>query len=79
MTESKPPKKEISPFQAMEMVWDVGIAIAVPTVAFGLGGRWLDKHFGTSPLFLIAGLFVSLAVTGVIVTKMGRKIAKRLS
>lgn len=78
MPDPTPPKKDFSPFQAVEIVWEVGIAIAVPAVAFALGGRWLDKRFETSPLFLGLGLFLAFCLSTVIVLKKGRDIAKRL-
>jgi ATP synthase protein I len=46
----------------------IGIEIAA-SVAFGtFGGIWLDRHLGTSPLFLILGLIVGTgaAVVGVL-------------
>lgn len=34
-----------------------GLQFAVALVAFVLAGDWLDKKFGTSPLFLLVGVF----------------------
>ncbi|MFH1620858.1 MAG: AtpZ/AtpI family protein [Patescibacteria group bacterium] len=71
-------KKSMSPWQALNIVWDILLAIAVPTVIFGLGGRYLDKRYDTSPIFLILGLAMSLALVSVIVTRKAKDIAKRL-
>ncbi|MBU1348492.1 AtpZ/AtpI family protein [Patescibacteria group bacterium] len=65
-------------WMALGIVWDIGIAVAVPTVVSALGGRWLDTRFGTSPLFLILGLFVALVVSGILVVRMGRRIVTQL-
>lgn len=73
-----PRKKDYSPFEALGIVWDVGLVIAIPTVLFALGGRWLDQKYGSSPIFLVVGLFLSVAVSGIAVAKMGKDIAKRL-
>ena len=35
-----------------------GIQLAVSIFLFLLGGNWLDQQWGTSPLFLILGVFV---------------------
>ncbi len=48
---------------------DVGIAIAVPLALFAFGGRWIDRQYGTTPLFLIIGLLLSLVSTGIIIWK----------
>lgn len=36
----------------------VGIQFAIAIVLFALGGNWLDERVGSSPLFLILGVFV---------------------
>lgn len=78
MDEKTPQKKDFSALQAVEIVWEIGVAIALPTITFALGGRWLDKKFDTSPWFLVIGLFLSLTLVGFIVMKKGREIAKKL-
>ena len=75
--DQQPPKKDLTPFAALGLVWDIGIEIAVPTVMFGLAGRWLDRRYATSPLFLILGLFLSLAIVTILIVRKGRDIAKR--
>lgn len=78
MTEIKPPTTRYSQWQAMEAVWDMGMGIAVPIVLFTLGGRWLDRRYGTAPFLIILGLFLALGVSAVITVKKGKKIAKYL-
>jgi F0F1-type ATP synthase assembly protein I len=36
----------------------VGIQFAIAIVLFAVGGNWLDERVGSSPLFLILGVFV---------------------
>lgn len=36
----------------------VGIQFAIAIVLFAIGGNWLDERVGSSPLFLILGVFV---------------------
>lgn len=78
MTDTPPVKKEMTPWQAMGIVWDLMFDILVPVVLFALLGRWLDRRYGTTPLFIAISLIFALAVTIVIVTKKGRSIAKQL-
>lgn len=73
-----PPKKDMTPWEALGIVWEIGAAIAIPTVLSALIGRWLDRRFGTTPLFLILMLLISLGICAVIVVKRGKEIAKKL-
>lgn len=68
----------MSTWQAMSLVWDLLISIAVPTVIFGLGGRYLDFRLGTAPVFMGLGLAISLAVVAIIVTRKAKDIAAKL-
>ncbi len=55
------------------LVFELGYTIAVPLVLFALGGRFLDKHLGTSPLFLLVGIFLSLMGSSYLIYKIIRK------
>ncbi|MCR4278560.1 MAG: AtpZ/AtpI family protein [bacterium] len=67
-----------TPWEALGIVWDLTISIAVPVTFFALGGRWLDNKTGRSPLFTIIGLILALVIIARIVMKKGKKIAERL-
>ena len=71
-------KREISTWEAMEFVWEVLIAIAVPTTLFALGGRWLDTKWGTSPWMTVLGLVLALAIAALLVLRKGKKMAQRM-
>ena len=58
--ETKGAQKEWS---ALSLLWSLGYAIAIPLVFCALGGRFLDKRFDTSPLFLLIGLFFSVTTS----------------
>jgi F0F1-type ATP synthase assembly protein I len=36
----------------------LGMQFAVALVGFGFLGQWLDQRFGTSPVFLLTGIFL---------------------
>lgn len=55
--------KEAGVWSALSLAWQLGYTIAIPLVVLALAGRFLDKHFGTSPWLLLAGIFLSLVVS----------------
>ncbi len=63
------PKKTIHMFEAVEYVWDVLLAVALPTTLFAYAGRWLDKRYELSPWFTVLGLCMALFVTRALVKK----------
>lgn len=65
--------------EAMSIVWDVVIAIALPTTLFALGGRWIDNRYHTSPWITILGLAIALLTAYIVVSRKAKNIAKRLS
>ncbi|MEW6611039.1 MAG: AtpZ/AtpI family protein [Patescibacteria group bacterium] len=60
----------------LSLAWNLGYIIAVPLVVFALLGRFLDKRYGTSPLALLAGIFISLVVSTVGVYRKTKEITK---
>lgn len=72
-------KKERSTlWQVLSLAWNLGYLIAIPLVVFALLGRFLDKRFGTSPLALLAGIFISLVVTTIGVYKKTKEITGQM-
>ncbi len=56
-------KEKSQVWSALSLAWQLGYSIAVPLVVLALGGRLIDKKFGTSPWFLLTGIFLSLIVS----------------
>ncbi len=50
-------------FSAYSLVSELGFIIAGPVVLLGVGGAYLDKYLGTSPLFLLLGFLLSFVVS----------------
>lgn len=72
----KPVDNGLSLAQAFGLAWQFGYTMAIPLVLFALGGRLLDKHFNTSPLFLLIGIIISIAVSSILI---GMKAVKIIS
>jgi hypothetical protein len=60
-----------------ELAWSIGWIVAVPAVLFGLGGAYLDRSFGTSPLFILIGMALAMGSSGVGLYKKLRQILGR--
>lgn len=55
------PPKQRHPFQAIGLMSAI-VSQLVGSILIGIfGGKWMDKKFGTDPLFLVIGLFIGLA------------------
>ncbi len=66
MDNSKKPqeiKEKNQTWSALSLAWQLGYSIAIPLVVLALGGRLLDKKFGTSPWLLLSGVILSLFVS----------------
>ena len=56
-------------FSVISLAWELGYLIAVPLVALTLGGRFLDKKLGTSPLILLVGVVLAIIISSYMVYK----------
>lgn len=63
----RPGSKGMGLMLSLRLAWNLGFIIAVPVGLFGFGGAYMDKHFDTSPIFVITGfaLAIVLSVVGV--------------
>ena len=55
--------KDIGLLSAFGLVFELGYIIAIPAVLFAVGGRMLDYRFGSSPVFLLVGIFVAVLLS----------------
>ncbi|MBI4142941.1 AtpZ/AtpI family protein [Candidatus Uhrbacteria bacterium] len=72
-----PNPEQRSPFwQAVALAWELGYTIAIPIVLLALGGRFLDRRFGTSPWLLLLGILLSIIVSSIAITMKVRRIIR---
>lgn len=60
-------------FHLWALAWEMGYTIAIPLVAFALLGRFADKYFDSSPLFLLIGMLLAIAASTVILMRKMKK------
>jgi len=63
MSQNPAPLSDKGFTSALGLAWDLGYAIALPLVLLALGGRLLDKALGSTPLFMLVGVVLSMVVT----------------
>ncbi len=66
MSQKKPLDKS-NAFSALSLAWELGYLIAIPLIIFALLGRWLDKIYHSSPLFLLIGVVFAFIITSVFI------------
>lgn len=59
-----PPQRPVF-WMIVDLAMNLGFIIALPLILLGLGGRWLDHKYGTSPMFLLGGIVLAMVVTGI--------------
>ncbi len=70
--------KRISQLAAVSFVVDVFISIALPTTLFALGGRSLDRRWGTHPWMTVVGFLLAIFLSGFLVYRKAKRFAHEL-
>lgn len=52
---------------SLSLAGQLGYLIAIPAVALGFGGAYMDKYFQTSPMYMLLGLFIALVLSSIAV------------
>ncbi|MDA2922159.1 AtpZ/AtpI family protein [Patescibacteria group bacterium AH-259-L07] len=76
MEKSKQEKSVV--WQSISIALQLGYAIALPLVIFAIGGRLLDKHYDSSPIFLLTGVVLSLIISSILVFIKIQRIVKEM-
>jgi len=58
-------QKNLMLWRAVKIGSELGFTIAIPLVVLLLIGKMLDKHFHTSPIFLLIGLSLSFIISAI--------------
>jgi len=61
-------------WSALALAWELGYTIAIPIVIFAIGGRFLDKKLGSSPILLLLGILLALIISSVGVYRKTMKV-----
>lgn len=64
-TKDSPIKGMVVAMQLLDTSWRV----ALPILVLSIAGVRLDRHYGSSPLFMVSGLIVALAISTILVYK----------
>ena len=79
MGPKKPVDNGLSLGQAFGLAWEMGYTMAIPLVVLALAGRLLDKHYQTSPTFLLIGIAISIIVSSILVGKKAISIISKVT
>lgn len=69
-----PRQEEPGTWQLVALVGELGYLVAVPLVVLAGGGRLLDRRLGSSPLLLLSGIIIAVAVSGIMIAKRVRSM-----
>ncbi|HXF86687.1 MAG TPA: AtpZ/AtpI family protein [Anaerolineales bacterium] len=78
MTQSEQKGRSILTTLLIVMVGQVGCLTLIVILASVFGGLWLDKVFGTKPVFTLALLFAGIPVSVIVMLTVARKTLARL-
>ena len=74
---SQKPKPPIDRWALVSLASEMGFIIALPLVAFALGGKWLDHRMHNStPWFTLLGIVLAITATTVWLTKKLKELIK---
>jgi len=56
-------------FELVSLSFQLGFIIAIPIIAFGFAGKWLDGRVDSYPTFTLIGIFISIIFTSIWIYK----------
>lgn len=66
-------------WQALAYAWQFGYTIVIPLVLFAVGGRLLDRYFGTGPWLFLAGIVLAVIISTVGLILKALRIFREIS
>ncbi|MGE5297673.1 MAG: AtpZ/AtpI family protein [Acidobacteriaceae bacterium] len=62
-TSQNPKKGGLDKWQMASMAMELGFIIALPLIALGFLGKWLDAKYDTKPWFTLGGIVLAITAT----------------
>jgi len=66
-------------WQTIGVSMQIGYIITLPLIILVISGKILDKHYNSSPFFLLVGMVLALIVSSIAVFIKMRKIIKKIN
>lgn len=73
----KPNNSKFNRWQMANLAFDMGFIIALPLVAMGLLGKYLDGRLGTEPWLTIAGILLAIITTTIWLARKMKEYIKQ--
>jgi len=71
-----PQKNQPDKWNLAGLAMDLGFIIALPLVALGLLGKWIDGKMNSEPWFTLAGIIFAIVTTTIWLTKKFKGLMK---
>ena len=74
-----PPRRPIKDdlLLAVRLAWNFGYIIAIPAALFGFTGAYLDKTWDTSPVLILIGFAIAIALSSLGIWRALKEILPR--
>jgi len=70
--------KDIKKWKLVNLAMEMGFVIALPLVALGLLGKWLDnKYHHTTPWITLIGILLAIVTTTIWLTRRIKELIKK--
>lgn len=66
--------EERPPFRLIAIALEMGYLIALPLVAFAIGGAFFDRLFGTRPLILLISVLFAIIISTILVYRKTKEM-----
>lgn len=76
MTNPSPHLTPNNKWRLVGLAMEMGFIIALPLVAFGFLGKWLDGRWGTDPWLTILGILFAIVSTTLWLTRRIKELIK---
>lgn len=71
-------QRTIGIWSALGLAGQIGYVIAIPIIILALLGRIADSRLGTTPLFLLLGMFLAVATSSIWIYYKSKKMLKEI-